>query len=131
MLKKLNIGANKGLFLRPFRSYLERFGESVALRRSANPRDHERYCVLEAVLSDVRPPMQKEIRIGFQFGEFDPAMGFEGMPEVAAAIAHQLHFGFVFLVAWHEFAPIVLPSPTCLTDWNYNTDLQSLISSYI
>lgn len=30
------------------------------------------------------------------------------MPDAAAAIAHQLHFGFVSLVAWHEFAPIVL-----------------------
>ena len=94
--------------LRPFRGFLEWFSESVALRRSANPRDHERHGVLEAVLSDVRPSAQKEIRIGFQLGEFDPAVGFEGMPEVAAAIAHQLHFGLVFPVARGEFAPIVL-----------------------
>ena len=80
----------------------------MALRRATNPRNHERYGVLEAVLSDVRPSVQKEIRIGFQLGEFDPAVGFEGMPKVAAAIAHQLHFGLVFLVARDEFAPIVL-----------------------
>ena len=80
----------------------------MALRRSANPRDHERYGVLEAVLSDVRPSVQKEIRVGFQLGEFDPCVGFEGMPEVTAAIAHQLHFGLVFPVARDEFAPIVL-----------------------
>ena len=80
----------------------------MALRRSANPRDHERYGVLEAVLSDVRPSVQKEIRVGFQLGEFDPCVGFEGMPKVTAAIAHQLHFGLVFPVARGEFAPIVL-----------------------
>ena len=75
--------------------------------------------------------MQKEICIRFEFGEFDPAMGFEGMPEIAAAIAHQFHFGLAFLIARREFAPIVLPNPTCLADWNYNMNLQSLICSYI
>ena len=58
----------------------------------------------------MRPPIQKEIRIRFELGELYSAMGFEGMPDVAAAIAHQLHFGFVSLVAWHEFAPIVIQS---------------------
>ena len=104
----LDIGANVGTKSKPRRCFFERITVIVALRRSANPRNHERYCVLEAVFSDVRPPVQKEIRICFKFGEFDPAMGFEGMPEVAAAIAHQLDFGLVSLVAWHELAPIVL-----------------------
>ena len=80
----------------------------MALRRSADPRNHERYGVLKAVPPDVRPSVQKEIRIGFQLGELDTVVGFEGMPKVAAAIAHELHFGLIFFVARDEFAPIVL-----------------------
>ena len=80
----------------------------MALRRAANPRNHERYGVLEAVPSDVRPSAQEEIRIGLQLREFDAVMRLEAMPKIAAAIAHQLHFGLVFLVARDEFAPIVL-----------------------
>ena len=80
----------------------------MALRRAANPRNHERYGVLEAVPPDVRPSVQKEIRIGLQLREFDAVMRLEAMPKVAAAIAHQLHFGLVFPVARGEFAPIVL-----------------------
>lgn len=84
----------------------------MALRRSADPRSHERYRVLEAVFPGMRPPVHGEIRVRLELGEFDPAMEFEGMPEVAAAIAHRLHLGLVFLSAGNEFAPIVLePKP--------------------
>lgn len=60
------------------------------------------------MLSDVRPAVHEKIRVGLHFREFDPRVGLECVPKVAAAIAHELHFGFVFLVARNEFAPIVL-----------------------
>lgn len=80
----------------------------MALRRSADPRNHERYGVLKAVPPDVRPSVHEEIRVRLQLGELDTVVGFEGMPKIAAAIAHQLHFGLIFFVARDEFAPIVL-----------------------
>ena len=60
------------------------------------------------MLSDVRPAVHEKIRIGFHFREFDPHVGLERVPKVAAAIAHELHFGLVFFVARNKFAPIVL-----------------------
>ena len=53
------------------------------------------------------PAIHEEIRVGFQFREFDARMRFEGMPEVAAAVAHELHLGLVFPFAGDEFAPVV------------------------
>ena len=60
------------------------------------------------MLSDVRPAVHEKIRVGFHFREFDPHVGLERVPKVAAAIAHELHFGLVFFVARNKFAPIVL-----------------------
>ena len=59
-------------------------------------------------LSNVRPAVHEKIRVGLHFREFDPRVGLECVPKVAAAIAHELHFGLVFFVARNEFAPIVL-----------------------
>ena len=60
------------------------------------------------MLSDVRPAVHEEIRVGLRFRELDARVGLEGVPKVVAAIAHQLHLALVFLVARDEFAPIVL-----------------------
>ena len=60
------------------------------------------------MLSDVRPAVHEEIRVGLQFRELDARVGLEGVPKVVAAIAHRLHLALVFLVARDEFAPIVL-----------------------
>ena len=60
------------------------------------------------MLSDVRPAVHEEIRVGLRFRELDARVGLEGVPKAAAAIAHELHFGLVFFVARDEFAPTVL-----------------------
>ena len=56
----------------------------------------------------MRPAIREEIRVGLHFREFDPRVGLECVPKVAAAIAHKLRFGLVFFVARNKFAPIVL-----------------------
>ena len=80
----------------------------MALERPANPQNHVGNRLFQAGLSDVGPAVHEEVRIGLQFGELDARMGLEGVPEVAAAIAHELHLALVFWVAGDEFAPIVL-----------------------
>ena len=80
----------------------------MALGRPANPQNHVGNRLLQAGFPDVRPAVHEEIRVGLQFRELDARVGLEGVPKVAAAIAHQLHFALVLGVAGDEFAPIVL-----------------------
>ena len=80
----------------------------MALRRPADPRNHAGNGAFHAPFPDVGPSVQKEIGVGFQLGELDAVVRLEGMAEVAAAIAHQLHLGLVFGVDGDELAPIAL-----------------------
>lgn len=80
----------------------------MALGRPANPQNHVGNRLLQAGLPDVRPAVHEEVRISLQFRELDARVGLEGVPKIAAAIAHQLHLALVLGVAGDEFAPIVL-----------------------
>ena len=80
----------------------------MALGRPANPKNHVGNRLFQAGLSDMRPAVHEEVCISLQFRELDARVGLEGVPEVAAAIAHELHLALVFRVAGDEFAPIVL-----------------------
>ncbi len=88
--------------------FLEKRLRQSALLRSADPREQVFDGGFQAMISDVRPAVHEKIRVGLHFREFDPRVGLECVPRVAAAIAHELHFGLVFLVDRNKFAPIVL-----------------------
>ena len=80
----------------------------MALGRPTNPQNHVGNRLPQAGFPDVRPAVHEEVRISLQFRELDARVGLEGVPKIAAAIAHQLHLALVLGVAGDEFAPIVL-----------------------
>lgn len=55
----------------------------------------------------MHPPIEEPVPVGLELRVFDAVVALEGVPEVRAAVAHQLHRGLVFRVVLDEFAPIV------------------------
>lgn len=79
----------------------------MRFRRSKDPRDQEFHRRLQTVFSPVHPAVQEPISIGLQLRVLNAAVALEGVPQIGAAIAHELHCRFVFLVPFDEFVPIV------------------------
>ena len=53
------------------------------------------------------PAVEEEVPVGLKLGEFHPVMRLEAVPEVRAAVAHELHLPLVFVVAGGELDPVV------------------------
>ena len=109
--------------------FLEKRLRQSALLRSADPREQVFDGGFQAMLSDVRPAVHEKIRVGLHFREFVPRVGLECVPKVAAAIAHELRFGLVFLVARNKFAPIVL-QPQFLHEEIVNLSLSAVVRQF-
>ena len=56
---------------------------------------------------DVAPAVEEEVPVGLELGELYAVVRLEAVPEVRAAVAHELHLPLVFVVARGELDPVV------------------------